>query len=77
MRARFAIITFFALTALGCEDDARDLDHLKPQPIPLDAAASDAASDEMTVPAGPVDSGLEPITATDASSDDAGSDDAG
>ncbi|KAF0160627.1 MAG: hypothetical protein FD160_4209, partial [Caulobacteraceae bacterium] len=24
MRARFAVIAFFALTALGCEDDARD-----------------------------------------------------
>lgn len=78
MRARFAVIAFFALTALGCEDDARDLDHLKPHPVPIEASTPDAGSDDLTVPdASAVDSGSTPITTPDASSNDAGAEDAG
>lgn len=74
MRSRFAVIALFALTALGCEDDARDLDHLQPHPVPIDAAGPDTGSDHLSTP----DAGsMSVLTAPDAGSNDASSNDAG
>lgn len=78
MHSRFAVIVLFALAGLGCEDDARDLDHLQPRPVPIDAAEPDTGSDHPSTPdAAAVDAGSTPITTPDASSADAGTDDAG
>ena len=78
MRRRVALLFGFAVALLGCEDDARDLDHLKPKPIVASDGGVGAgldASGSMAVPDAGADAAQPPVDA--ATTDDGGSDDAG
>lgn len=71
-------LSLIALVTAGCEDDPRDLDHLKPKPIVApDAGSLDApdATGAPVVPATAVDAAGPPsdaASAVDADAEDAG-----
>jgi hypothetical protein len=76
---RLALVAALALSLVGCEDDPRDLDHLR------DAGGGAASKDASRPDAGDVDHRPDATTVKDAAGasddtgvlDDAGSEDAG